>query len=77
MSAIIRHKPYYWERKKMDEMTNINLMKNECVENLMLISAFGETVYRRQALRELHRRRLINESEELVDGFMTTLSVVF
>lgn len=61
----------------MDEMTNINLMKNECVENLMLISAFGETVYRRQALRELHRRRLINESEELVDGFMTTLSVVF
>jgi hypothetical protein len=61
----------------MDEMMDINLMKNECVENLMLISAFGETAYRSQAIRELHRRRLINESEQLADDFMTTLSVVF
>ena len=27
----------------MNDMTDVNLMKNECIENLMLISAFGET----------------------------------
>ena len=61
----------------MNDMTDVNLMKDECVENLMLISAFGETAYRRLALRELQHRRLINESEPLADDFMTTLSVVF
>ena len=61
----------------MNDMTDVNLMKNECIENLMLISAFGETVYRRLALRELQHRRLINESEQMSDDFMTTLSVVF
>jgi hypothetical protein len=61
----------------MDEMMDGNLMKNACVENLMLISAFGETIHRGQALRELQHRRLISESEPLDDDFMTTLSVVF
>ena len=61
----------------MDEMMDISLMKNECIENLMLISAFDETAYRRLALRELQHRRLINESEQMSDDFMTTLSVVF
>ena len=61
----------------MDEMMDINLMKNACVENLMLISAFGETIDHSQALRELQHRRLISESGQLDDDFMTTLSMVF
>ena len=61
----------------MDEVMDGNLMKNTCVENLMLISAFGQTIHRSQALRELQHRRLISESEPLDDDFMTTLSVIF
>ena len=48
----------------MDEVMDGNLMKNACVENLMLISAFSETIYRSQALRKLQHRRLISESEQ-------------
>jgi hypothetical protein len=61
----------------MDEITDINLIKNESIENLLLISAFGETNYRRQALKELHQRRLMYAAELPSDDFMTTLSVVF
>lgn len=61
----------------MDNTTDTNLMHNESIENLILISAFGDSTHRKQALRELFRRRLINAAAEPPDDFMTTLSAVF
>ena len=61
----------------MNEMMEANLMQHECIENLILISAFGDAFHRRQALQELHQRKLLNDAELPADDFMTTLSVVF
>jgi hypothetical protein len=63
--------------KAMDKTTDSDLMQNESIENLILISAFGNRTHRRQALNELNRRRLINCAEQAADDFMTTLSGVF
>ena len=61
----------------MNETMEANLFQYECIENLILISAFGDALHRRQALAELHERKLLNDTELPADDFMTTLSVVF
>jgi hypothetical protein len=48
----------------------------ERVENLMLVSVLGQEPYRSQALKELRNRRLVKNSEQFIDAFMTNLGVV-
>lgn len=52
-------------------------LENECVETLMLVSVFGETPYRRQALNELQKRRLLKTPDLSADEFTTNLCVMF
>jgi hypothetical protein len=55
---------------------NENLVSGERVENLMLVAVLGEEPYRKQAMQELEKRRLVSNSERLIDVFMTNLGVV-
>lgn len=52
-------------------------LQNERTESLMLMSIFGDSCYRYQAMKELQNRRLIDNSEQIADGFMTNLGVIF
>jgi hypothetical protein len=47
----------------------------ERVENLMLMAVLGQEPYRTQAQRELSRRRLVTDFENLRDSIQTNLGM--
>ena len=51
-------------------------LKWESVENLMLMSVFGQDSFRHSAIQELQRRKLLKNPDQFIDTFMTNLSVV-
>jgi hypothetical protein len=59
-----------------DNKNLIESLKWERVENLMLASVLGQEPFRSQALEELKRRRLLKNSNQFFDAFMTNLGVV-
>lgn len=59
-----------------DNENLIESLKWERVENLMLASVLGQEPFRSQALEELKRRRLLKNSNQFFDAFMTNLGVV-
>ena len=61
----------------MNDSVNIEAtLKNESIDVLMLISAFGEPPYHHQARNEM-KNRLIYCDEEFGDNFETNLDLIF
>ena len=61
----------------MGNITNtIENLDNESIENLMLISALAELPYRKKALDELKKRRLLSSPEQFIDCFFTNIGIV-
>lgn len=54
-----------------------SMFKDESIERLMLISILGAPPHRRQALKELQQRQLIDYQESTDDCFIADLGVIF